>query len=119
MTTPLPLTHIEIDGFRGLRRLALGPLSRVNVLVGGNNSGKTSVLEAISILAKPTQPAAWIDMIRWRDPAVKADHDGYTAARKELQEKRQAALDIIKIDDPKAGLDAIKALEAWEPSKTA
>ena len=68
MTTPLPLTHIEIDGFRGLRRLALGPLSRVNVLVGGNNSGKTSVLEAISILAKPTQPAAWIDMIRWRDP---------------------------------------------------
>lgn len=68
MTTPLPLTHIEIDGFRGLRRLALGPLGRVNVLVGGNNSGKTSVLEAISILAKPTQPAAWIDMIRWRDP---------------------------------------------------
>ena len=68
MTTPLPLTHIEIDGFRGLRRLALGPLGRVNVLVGGNNSGKTSVLEAISILAKPTQPATWIDMIRWRDP---------------------------------------------------
>lgn len=68
MTTPLPLTHIEIDGFRGLRQLALGPLGRVNVLVGGNNSGKTSVLEAISILAKPTQPAAWIDMIRWRDP---------------------------------------------------
>jgi ABC-type transporter Mla maintaining outer membrane lipid asymmetry ATPase subunit MlaF len=68
MTTPLPLTRIEIDGFRGLRQLELGPLGRVNVLVGGNNSGKTSVLEAISILAKPTQPAAWIDMIRWRDP---------------------------------------------------
>lgn len=68
MTTLLPLTRIEIDGFRGLRQLELGPLGRVNVLVGGNNSGKTSVLEAISILAKPTQPAAWIDMIRWRDP---------------------------------------------------
>lgn len=68
MTTQLPLTRIEIDGFRGLRQLILGPLGQVNVLVGGNNSGKTSVLEAISILAKPTQPAAWIDMIRWRDP---------------------------------------------------
>lgn len=67
-TTPLPLTRIEIDGFRGLRQLTLEQLGPVNVLVGGNNSGKTSVLEAISILAKPTQPAAWIDMIRWRDP---------------------------------------------------
>ncbi len=68
MTTSLPLTRIEMDGFRGLSQLVLGPLGRVNVLVGGNNSGKTSVLEAISILSKPTQPAAWIDMIRWRDP---------------------------------------------------
>lgn len=61
----------------------------------------------------------WHHMLRWRDPAKKADHDGYEVANKELRALRQKTLDIIKIDEPKAGLDAIKALEAWEPSKTA
>ena len=61
----------------------------------------------------------WSRMIRWRDPAKKADQDGYDAARKDLKAEYQKALDTIKIDDVKAGLDAIKALEAWEPSKTA
>lgn len=61
----------------------------------------------------------WTNMIRWRDPAKKADHDGYVAAMKELQALRQKTLDIIKIDEPKAGLDAIKALEAWTPTGAA
>ena len=59
------------------------------------------------------------DLIQWRDPAKKADQDGFDAARKDLKAKRQAALDTIKIDDPKAGLDAIKALEAWPPTGAA
>lgn len=57
----------------------------------------------------------WTDLIAWRDPAKKADRDGYDAARKDLREKKQNTLDIIKIDDPKAGLEALKAFEAWEP----
>jgi hypothetical protein len=59
------------------------------------------------------------DLIRWRDPAKKADQDGFDAARADLKAKKQAALDIIKIDEPKAGLDAVKALEAWEPTGAA
>jgi hypothetical protein len=59
------------------------------------------------------------DLIVWRDPAKKADHDGFKAAKEDLKAKRQAALDAIKIDEPKAGLDAIKALEAWEPTGAA
>lgn len=59
------------------------------------------------------------DLIRWRDPAKKADTEGYEAALKDLNAKRQAALDTIKIDEPKAGLDAIKALEAWTPTGAA
>ena len=61
----------------------------------------------------------WSRLIRWRDPAKKADQDGYDAARKELKAKYQEALDTIKIDEPKAGLDAVKALEAWEPKGAA
>ncbi len=40
---------IEITGYRGIKRLKLDGLSRVNLLVGKNNSGKTSVLEAIEL----------------------------------------------------------------------
>jgi predicted ATPase len=41
---------IEIDGYRRLQdvNLKLGPL---NVLIGGNGSGKTSLLEVFSLLA--------------------------------------------------------------------
>lgn len=61
----------------------------------------------------------WSRLIRWRDPAKKADQEGYDAARKELKSKYQEALDTIKIDDVKAGLDAVKALEAWTPTGAA
>lgn len=59
------------------------------------------------------------DLIQWRDPAKKADQAGFDAARLDLKAKRQEALDAIKIDEPKAGLDAIKALEAWTPTGAA
>ena len=40
------LDNVTIDGFRGLRDLRLDDLGLINVLVGPNNCGKTSVLEA-------------------------------------------------------------------------
>lgn len=48
---------IEIDGYRGLKHFEMGNLGRVNLLVGGNNSGKTSVLEAIAILMSRGDPS--------------------------------------------------------------
>jgi len=61
----------------------------------------------------------WFDMIQWRSPDRKQDHDGYKAAIDDLKALRQKSLDIIKIEEPKAGLDAVKALEAWEPTGAA
>lgn len=43
-------SSIEISGFRSLEQVRLEGLSRVNLLVGSNNSGKTSVLECIGML---------------------------------------------------------------------
>ena len=43
------LDSVSINGFRGLKDLRLDGLGLINVVVGKNNSGKTSVLEAISI----------------------------------------------------------------------
>ena len=41
---------IRIQNFRGLKDLTIENLGRVNLLVGANNVGKTSVLEALSLL---------------------------------------------------------------------
>ncbi|WP_420445848.1 AAA family ATPase [Candidatus Poriferisodalis sp.] len=43
-------SSIEISGFRSLEQVRLEGLSRVNLLVGSNNSGKTSVLECVGLL---------------------------------------------------------------------
>ncbi|MCP4695337.1 MAG: AAA family ATPase [Gammaproteobacteria bacterium] len=45
------ITELEITGFRGFNNFSLHDLGRVNLLTGSNNSGKTSVLEAIQCFA--------------------------------------------------------------------
>jgi len=47
------LRTLGITSFRGLREFAMSGLGRVNLLVGTNNCGKTTVLEAIHVLAAP------------------------------------------------------------------
>ena len=63
----LAFTQVSIDGFRGLKKLQLDQLGPLNILVGENNSGKTSVLEAISVLCCPYDPYEWLAMVRRRD----------------------------------------------------
>jgi AAA15 family ATPase/GTPase len=41
------LSSIHIQGFKGFKDTKIEPLRRVNLIVGGQNSGKTSFLEAI------------------------------------------------------------------------
>lgn len=42
--------ELKIEGFRGLHRLNLPDLAQINLIVGKNNSGKTTVLEALRLL---------------------------------------------------------------------
>ena len=51
------LNSIELEDFRIFRRYKVSGLSRVNLLVGKNNIGKTSVLEAIYLLASRGDPS--------------------------------------------------------------
>ena len=44
------ITNLQVRNFRGLKDVTLRELRRVNLLVGGNDTGKTSVLEALVLL---------------------------------------------------------------------
>jgi AAA15 family ATPase/GTPase len=44
------INSLQIKNFRSLENFQLNDLSRINLLVGKNNSGKTSILEAIALL---------------------------------------------------------------------
>ena len=48
--------NIDIKNFRGIKHLLIDDFSRVNVFLGQNNSGKSSVLEAIFLLAGMSNP---------------------------------------------------------------
>jgi hypothetical protein len=55
----------SISGYRGLQKLAIDHLGKVNLFVGKNNSGKTSVLEALYTLATSGDPAGlWNTILR-------------------------------------------------------
>ena len=63
--------NIEIKNFRGIDHLTIDDFSRVNVFLGQNSSGKTSVLEAILMLAGMSNPGLpqSINMLRSRGSA--------------------------------------------------
>ena len=57
----------EIDAFRGIRNFNIPSLNHVNILVGDNNCGKTSILEAMMLLRAPTNLADIIQVSKQRD----------------------------------------------------
>jgi hypothetical protein len=50
------MRSVTITGYRGFKHFEMHGLGRVNLLVGKNNSGKSSVLEAIGLLASRGDP---------------------------------------------------------------
>lgn len=65
LTVPGMLKTLAMRGFRGFESYGLNDLTRVNLIVGKNNSGKTTVLEAVELLVSNGHLAAfaWNDVI--------------------------------------------------------
>jgi DNA replication and repair protein RecF len=61
--------HLSLSGFRFFQRLELSFPSHINMIVGRNAQGKTSVLEAIHFLSLLTSPLAGHDreMVNFRE----------------------------------------------------
>ena len=110
--------NLEIKNFRGIEHLKIDDLSRVNVFLGQNSSGKSSVLESLLFLmgmSNPDLPQS-INYIRSRGYSSFADlgymfHNGDLKVSPEFSSemfdgsKRHLALEMTYIFDDKAQVD--------------
>ena len=59
-------TDFHIESYRKLSNIDIKHLSRVNLFAGGNNMGKTSILEAFHLLSQLNDINAYLDMEKYR-----------------------------------------------------
>ncbi len=60
------INTLEVSNFKGLKKLIIPKLSRLTLIGGKNNCGKTSVLEAMFMLFDRTNPHIVIRQANWR-----------------------------------------------------
>ena len=63
----LQLDSLEIRNFRAFRHLKMERLARVNLIVGENNVGKTTLLEALQLYACRGEPSVALNLLAVRD----------------------------------------------------
>jgi predicted ATP-dependent endonuclease of OLD family len=56
MTVPTIL-RLKIDRFRGLEMVDWRPSAGLNLILGGGDVGKTTILDAVALLLSPVNPA--------------------------------------------------------------
>jgi ABC-type branched-subunit amino acid transport system ATPase component len=61
------ISELHVEGYRSLRDVTVDGMGRINLLIGGNNAGKTSILEAIGLIARPLDPTQWIQTVTSRE----------------------------------------------------
>jgi predicted ATPase len=61
------LRKLALIAYRGISGLVLDGLAPVSLVVGANNSGKSSILEASGLFLRPPDPTQWLNAVRHRD----------------------------------------------------
>jgi AAA15 family ATPase/GTPase len=123
------IQNLQINSFRGLKGLNLSELGSVNILVGKNNSGKTTILEAISIACNPLDPVQWVgtskrrldfgrrsialnpslESIKWLFPQENSDlNDRQYQGEIEINISGKAAISVIATISEIYGLGSVK-----------
>jgi len=73
MSRNLVLPSLRVEGFRAFGRLEIEPLGRVNLIVGRNGVGKSSVLEAVRLYATQGYPSVLQEILEARDETKRAN----------------------------------------------
>jgi len=79
------LTDLEVQNYRSLQHVVVPKLGRVNLIVGKNNSGKSTVLESLRVLAKNGNPALLDELIIEHDEYFSSQTEGGAALMDEDQ----------------------------------
>ncbi|MBN2093035.1 AAA family ATPase [candidate division KSB1 bacterium] len=67
--------ELTIEKFRGIEKLTITDLKQVNLLVGRNNCGKTTVLEALFLLSGMSNPQLVVNIHHFRDLVLANDEN--------------------------------------------
>ncbi|MCK4764255.1 MAG: AAA family ATPase [Candidatus Aminicenantes bacterium] len=65
---------IKIENFRGIKHLEFNDTKQFNLIVGKNNSCKTTVLEGIYLLIAPTNPSNYLKINTFRNFRLIDEH---------------------------------------------
>ncbi len=71
----LHFPDLSIEGFRGLRRLSIPQLGRVTLITGKNNTGKSSILEALRLHSQNADPTVVYSILTFREEYVRGVHE--------------------------------------------
>lgn len=96
------IKSIEINQFRGIQKLTISDLSNINIIVGDNNSGKTTFLEAIQLLFAKAQLSSIKNVINQRTVLNPNSNSFYTSFIRMFnieQKKEQLKFDIYANSD--------------------
>lgn len=63
---PGQIRRLKIERFRGVKSLTWYPCPGLNVIIGGGDVGKTTILDAIALLLHPSNTYALMDTDYWR-----------------------------------------------------
>lgn len=88
----LLLESLRIENYRAFERLEIPRLGRVNLLVGRNNSGKSSVLEAVRLYASRGSEEALIAILESHDALPEETEPRHAATR---LAKRSSAMEQL------------------------
>jgi len=95
------INSIDITKFRGIQKLEVSEFSNINLIVGDNNSGKTTFLEAIQLLFAKSQLSSIKSVVNQRT-ALNPNSSFYTSFIKMFnteQSKNLLELDIYAHSD--------------------
>lgn len=77
------LNNLHIKNFRMLEDLKITKLGRVNLIVGKNNSGKSTVLEALRLYAGKAHPNLLREILLGHDESFNVDRDAIAENQQE------------------------------------
>lgn len=92
------LDSLEIKNFRNLKELQITSLGKVNLIVGKNNTGKSTILEALAIYATNRGPDILFELLEERREYSRSEKNRMTGEKNNIEEYNVQALSSLFTD---------------------